>query len=55
MKLKDKVKNILAVVSLYLVIIVGVILVNARFETINEQTKSANEPRIQIAQISEVN
>lgn len=34
MKLKDSVKGVLGVILLYLIIVVGVILVNARFEQI---------------------
>ena len=34
MKLKDSVKGVLGVILLYLIIVVGVILVNARLEQI---------------------
>lgn len=50
-KLREEVKNILAVVSFYLILILGVIAINARFETINEQQKSATESEVRIAQI----
>lgn len=50
LRLKAPVKNIIAVIGLYAILIFGVIAINARFEVINEQQKSANEPDIQIAQ-----
>lgn len=50
-KLREPVKNVLAVVSFYAILILGVVAINARFETINEQQKSANEGSAQIAQI----
>lgn len=46
---KEKIKSILGVTIFYLIIIFGVIAINARIEDLNQQ-KSANEPVIQIAQ-----
>ena len=46
---KEKIKSILGVTIFYLIIVVGVIAINARMEDLNQQ-KSANEPVIQIAQ-----
>ena len=46
---KDKIKSILGITIFYLIIVVGVIAINARMEDLNQQ-KSANEPVIQIAQ-----
>ena len=41
MKLKELVENFVAILSFYLLIVLGVIAINARFEVINEQQKSA--------------
>ena len=47
---KDRIANILGIAFFYSLIVVGVIGLNARFEQINEQTKSTNEPTTQIVQ-----
>lgn len=47
--MKEKVLNTTAVLVFFSLIIIGVVLVNARLEHL-EQKNSANEPRIQIAQ-----
>ena len=47
---KDRIANILGIVFFYLLIVIGVIGLNARFEQINGQTKSTNEPPTQIVQ-----
>lgn len=54
MKLKDQVKDILATSLFLSLIVLGVILVNARFEYL-EQQKSATESEVHIAQKSNVN
>lgn len=49
MKLKESVKNTIGVVILYGLIVLGVVLINARMEQLNQQ-KSATEPLTHIAQ-----
>ncbi len=51
MKLKESVENFVAILSFYLLIVFGVIAINARFEVINEQQKSATESGVHIALI----
>lgn len=51
MKLKESVKNFVAVLSFYLLIVLGVIAINTRFEVINNQQKSATESEVHIALI----
>jgi len=53
-KLKDSVKNVLAVVILYSICIIGVLLINARLNYL-EQQKSADVSEVQTAQIHSVN
>lgn len=47
---KEKLMNIVGVIAFYTAIVLGVFLINARFKQIDNQQKSATEPRIQIAQ-----
>lgn len=47
--MKEKILNATAILVFFSLIIVGVVLVNARLENL-EQQKSATEPPIQIAQ-----
>lgn len=47
---KEKIMNIAGVVMFYSMIVIGVFLINARFEQIDDQTKSATEPVTHIAQ-----
>lgn len=49
MKLKESVKNTLGVILFYGLIVLGVVLINARMEQLNQQ-KSATEPTTHIAQ-----
>ena len=49
MKLKESVKNTIGVILFYGLIVLGVVLINARMEQLNQQ-KSAIEPLTQIAQ-----
>ena len=48
-KLKQGVKDVLGILLFYLILVLGIIALNARFEYLNQQ-KSAIEPDIQIAQ-----
>lgn len=47
--MKEKILNATAVLAFLLVIVIGVVLVNARLEHL-EQQKSASEPPTQLAQ-----
>lgn len=49
LRLKESVKNIIAVSSFYLIIVIGVIAINFRLGNL-EQTKSADESVVQTAQ-----
>ena len=53
-KIKETTMNLLSVVVLYSVIVLGVVLINARLGQINEQ-KSADVSEIQTAQNNNVN
>lgn len=51
LRLKEPVKNIIAIISLYSILIIGVIAINFRLGDL-EQQKSADESVVQTAQIS---
>lgn len=46
LKLKQGVKDVLGIIIFYLIIIMGVVLVNARLESIQQKTTNQTDSRI---------
>lgn len=46
LKLRDEVKDVIAVIMLFIVAVGGVVLINARFEQINESNTKTNTMEI---------
>ena len=49
LRLKQKIKDGLGIAAFYLIIVLGVVLIDARIEEISEQQKSATETATHIA------